>query len=59
MAPGGLGGGIAGVDQVDKLHAFDHAAAMDVEAGDDALGQHDHSRKFCNIINPVAPDFSG
>ena len=36
----GLGGGIAGIDEVDELHAFDDASAVDVEAGDDAFGQH-------------------
>ena len=36
----GLRGGIAGVDEIDELHAFDDAAGVDIEAGDDALGQH-------------------
>ena len=36
----GLRSGIAGVDEVDELHAFDDAAGVHVEAGDDALGQH-------------------
>ena len=35
-----LRGGVAGVDEVNELYAFDHAAGVDVEAGDDALGQH-------------------
>jgi hypothetical protein len=44
---GGELGGVAGIDQVDELHAFDDAAGPDVEAGDDALGQHGfHSRKL-------------
>jgi hypothetical protein len=29
---------VTGVDQVNKLRAFDHAPAMHVKAGDDALG---------------------
>ena len=33
---------IARVDEVDKLHALDHAAGVHVEAGDDALGQHSY-----------------
>src|SRR5574341_362912 len=32
--------GIAGVRQVDEPDALDDAAVLDVEAGDDALGQH-------------------
>ncbi len=36
----GLRCGIAGVDKIDELHAFDDAAVVHVEAGDDALGQH-------------------
>ena len=32
-------GGVAGVDEVDELHAFDDAAGVYIEAGDDALGQ--------------------
>jgi hypothetical protein len=33
-------GGIAGIDEIDELHAFDDAAGVNVEAGDDALGDH-------------------
>jgi hypothetical protein len=36
----GLRGGIAGVDDIDELNAFDDAAGVDIEAGDDALGDH-------------------
>ena len=36
----GLRGRIAGINEVDELHAFDDAAGVHVEAGDDALGQH-------------------
>jgi hypothetical protein len=32
--------GVAGVAQLDELDAFDDAPGMDIEAGDDALGQH-------------------
>ena len=31
---------IAGIAQAFKIDALDHAAAMDIEAGDDADGQH-------------------
>ncbi len=55
---------IARVDEIDKLHALDHAAGVHVEAGDDALGQHVapfacHARKLRRIFSPVSPDFSG
>jgi hypothetical protein len=55
---------IARVHQVDKLHAFDNATAVHIEAGDDALGHHSvpfasHERKLRRIFNPGAPDFSG
>ena len=36
----GQRGRIAGIDEVDELHALDDAAVVNVEAGDDALGQH-------------------
>ena len=32
--------GVARVAEVDEVHAFDDAAVVDVQAGDDALGQH-------------------
>jgi hypothetical protein len=34
----GLGGRIAGVDEVDELHAFDDAAGVNIETGYDAFG---------------------
>src|SRR5262249_28758656 len=34
---------IAGVAQLDEAHALDHAAAIDVEARDNALGEHARS----------------
>ncbi len=56
-------GGIAGVDDVDELHALDDAAGVHIEAGDDALGQHGFrcsiARKLRRIFRPVSPDFSG
>ena len=60
----GLRGRIARVDEVDELHAFDDAAGVHVEAGDDALGEHAapfafHARKLRRIFRPVSPDFSG
>ena len=33
-------GGVAGVDDIDELNALNDAAGADVEAGDDALGEH-------------------
>ena len=32
--------GIAGVDVIEELDPFDHAAAIDVEAGDDSSSEH-------------------
>ncbi len=59
----GLRGGIAGIDEIDKLNAFDDTAIVDVEAGDDALGQHVaptfQLKKLRRIFSPVSPDFSG
>ena len=55
----GLRSRIAGVDEIDELNALDHAAAVNIETGDDALGQHHNSRKLLRILRPVAPDFSG
>ena len=37
---------IAGVAQVDELHALDDAAVLDVEAGDDADLEHVHQSPF-------------
>ena len=34
--------GVAGVAEVDEGDAFDDAAAVDVEAGDDAFGKHEY-----------------
>ena len=34
---------IAGVDEVDKIHALDHAAISDIEAGDDSFREHGRS----------------
>ena len=50
---------IACINEVDELYAFDDAVAVDIEARDDALGQHENSRKLRRILRPVAPDFSG
>ena len=36
----GLLDGVAGIDVVEKFHAFDDAAAIDIETGNDALGEH-------------------
>jgi hypothetical protein len=33
-------GGVARVDDVDELHALNHAAVADVEAGNDSFRQH-------------------
>ena len=37
----GLGDGIAGVDVVEEFDAFDDAAAINVQTGNDSFGQHD------------------
>ena len=39
----GLGNRIAGVDQVDEVHAFDDATIFHIETRDDALGKHNDS----------------
>ena len=36
----GLLDGVAGIDVVEELNAFDHAAAVDVQAGNDPFAQH-------------------
>ncbi len=58
----GLRSRIAGIDEVDELHALDDTASVNIEAGDDALGDHyfpSQERKLLRIFSPVAPDFSG
>ena len=63
-------GRLAGVRESFELHALDDAAVADVEAGDQALGTHDHLEiwKFGNLEiftkerrmrRPASPDFSG
>jgi hypothetical protein len=42
-------GGIAGIDEIDELNALDDASVGDIEAGEDALGQHAASQKFLRI----------
>jgi hypothetical protein len=32
--------GVARILEVDELHPLDHAAAVDIEAGNDSTGQH-------------------
>jgi hypothetical protein len=47
-------GWIAGVDDIDKLDAFDDASVPDVEAGDDAFGQHGFAFvKSCWFVEDV------
>jgi len=36
----GLLDGVAGIDMVEEFHAFDDAAAIDIETGNDSLGKH-------------------
>ena len=50
---------IAGVAQVDEVHAFDHASGGDVEAGNDSLGQHLVRRNSARSGARSRPDFSG
>ncbi len=40
VVPDGALHGISRVAQRDELHALDHAAPIDVEAGNETLGQH-------------------
>jgi hypothetical protein len=42
-------GGIAGIDEIDELNALDDASVGDIEAREDALGQHAASQKFLRI----------
>src|SRR5206468_3744579 len=39
---------IAGIDMIEELDALDHAAAVDVEARDDSLGQHSRNAAWRN-----------
>ena len=58
----GLRSRIAGIDEIDELHALDYAPGLHVEARDDALGDHSvpsHLRKLLRILSPAVPDFSG
>ena len=55
---------VAGVAQSLELHAFHHLPVAHVEAGDDALGQHQAAsrtipRKLRRICRPASLDFSG
>jgi len=52
---------IAGVAQPDKIHAFDHAIAIDVQAWNDAMCQAQAAilRKLWSSRAPGAPLFSG
>jgi hypothetical protein len=34
---------ITGIDEVDKIHALNHAAVGDIEAGDDSFSEHGRS----------------
>ena len=57
VSPGEFGG-ITGVAEIDELHAFHDAAGVDVEAGDDAFGQHVRShRNSCRIVQPDVARF--
>src|SRR5580700_560353 len=69
----GVSGGtfrrIAGIAQVNELHAFHDPASVHIETGDDALGQHlsspisqpheSSSQKFLSMSRPTFHDFSG
>ena len=53
-------GGVSGVAEVDELNAFDDASGVNVEAGDNAFGQHSQrAQKLLRIFSPALPDFSG
>src|SRR3989442_4682380 len=45
---------IASIPQIHEAHALDHAPVLDVEAGDDALGQH-HSSEGGFAPLPIPP----
>src|SRR5256885_2103318 len=57
-------GGIARGAEPLEVHALDDLSVADVEARDDAFGQHEDSqnasaRKFFSMCRPTSPDFSG
>src|SRR5580658_10266550 len=66
---GGTFHGVAGVAQIRELHAFHDPAAIHIETGEDALGQHlsnlihwpqnSASQKFFSMSSPTVHDFSG
>src|ERR1700686_1743237 len=56
--------GIAGVAQIDEVHALDHALAVGVQARNDAVREtHPLPPAYCTklerIFAPTGPDFSG
>ncbi len=51
LVPAGLLDGVAGVDVVKELDALDHPPAVDVEAGDDALGEHRSRVASCEVAS--------
>ena len=44
---------IAGVAQVDEVDALDHAAVRDVEAGNDALGEHQRKPRISSSLGSL------
>jgi hypothetical protein len=51
LVPARLMHGIAGIDMVKKLDAFDDSTAVNVKTGDDPAGQHDVRIEFS--VSPV------
>src|SRR5580704_9687849 len=53
--------GIASVAQANKIHAFDDASPVGIEAGNDPMseGHATSLRKFCSNRAPAGPLFSG
>src|SRR5580692_1005812 len=54
--------GVASVNDVDELHAFDDASSVHVKTGNDAFSQHvcpldSSARKLRRILRPEWPDF--
>ena len=47
--------GITGIAQFEKLHALDHAAVFDIEAGNDADFEHGYASAATASATPMRP----
>ena len=46
---------IASIDEIDKIHALDDAAVLDVETGDDAGFQHHAASRAARMAASASP----